>query len=91
MSPLKETIVSDAYCGLDVAKRSAAVKASIKLYEIGELGKNLMPKRAEDAIQCKHLFPHMKKEEHSDAQPGTNSKKRRHPLVVSTAKAKMFT
>ncbi|XP_058793942.1 endoribonuclease Dicer isoform X1 [Phymastichus coffea] len=81
MSTVKEVVVSDKYNALDVAKRSAAVKACIKLYTNGELDKNLQPKKMKDAISCDYLFPYMEKEEHADIQPGTNSRKRRHSVV----------
>ena len=71
---------------VDDAKRSVAVKTCIKLKEIGELNDNLNPIDP-DAIKdnVDHLFPNWIDEEKSEkCQPGTNSKKRKHDLIVSS-------
>lgn len=85
ISPLKATIIGDEYDAIDIAKRSAAVKACIELYKIGELDENLLPKKVEDSmVEAQHLFPYMEDEEKSpEAMPGTTSKKRLHQRIVS--------
>ena len=67
------------------AKRSAAVKTCIALYNIGELDINLLPRKVEDSIQyAQHLFPYMEDEKRTETEiPGTHTKKRRHEKIVS--------
>lgn len=85
VSPLRETIIGDAFDSLDDAKRSVAVKTCIKLYEMGQLDENLLPVKVEDSLKLtEHLFPFMEKESDENGIPGTNKKKRRHELVVSS-------
>ncbi|XP_023246881.1 endoribonuclease Dicer [Copidosoma floridanum] len=80
VSPLKETICGDYMESIDLAKRSAAMKTCIRLYEIGELTENLQPRRPEDAVESvDYLFPYMRDEFKDKANmPGTKGKKRRY-------------
>ena len=50
ISNIRETIVGDVMDSINDAKRSAALIACIKLYEIEELDKNFMPKKLEDVL-----------------------------------------
>lgn len=70
---------------IDIAKRSAALKACIELHKIGELNDNLLPRKPEDIeLHTKHLFPHfVEDKDNTDGVPGTNTKKRQHELIVS--------
>lgn len=77
VSPLKDTITGDTYDSIDIAKRSAAMKACIELYEIGELDENLLPSKVENSkAQAQHFFSYMEDEEQSpEAMPDTTSGK----------------
>ncbi|KAJ8678833.1 hypothetical protein QAD02_014620 [Eretmocerus hayati] len=88
ISPVRDTVIGNAFDSLDIAKRSAAMKACIKLHHLGEFDDNLLPKRVEDVLKnTDYLFPFMEEEEEQvpGACPGTASKKRRHPLYYPEA------
>ncbi|XP_031782799.1 endoribonuclease Dicer [Nasonia vitripennis] len=92
ISPLNDTIIGDVMQSVDIAKRSAALKACIKLYEIGELNDHLKPRKPEDIeLHTKHLFPYyVADKDTTDGMPGTNSKKRHHELIYPEALCSAF-
>ncbi|XP_011494459.1 PREDICTED: endoribonuclease Dicer [Ceratosolen solmsi marchali] len=83
-SPLKKTISGDLKSTIATAKKSAALKTCIELYNLGELNDKFLPNKVEDHVQNhKYLFPHKEEEEEEDLPsiPGTHSTKRRHELI----------
>lgn len=84
-SPIKDTICGDVMKTKELAKKSAAMKTCIKLYEIGELTEDLRPKKIDDILEnLECLFPCMRYEEKENGCiPGTTNKKRRHLIEVS--------
>ena len=80
---LRETIIGDKISDKDGAKKSAALKACIRLHQLAELDDNLEVKKDEAVLEGKeYLFPLMENET-SNGLIGTKSKKRRHELIVS--------
>jgi hypothetical protein len=68
---------------LQIAKRAAAFKACIELYEIGELNDQFLPVKQQDLmISHNYLFPYLKNEE-TDTICRTGKLKRRHELIVN--------
>ncbi|KAL1509005.1 hypothetical protein ABEB36_003814 [Hypothenemus hampei] len=79
--PLTEPIIGPYMPCLKLAKRAAALSACIKLYEIGELDKHLLPKKQvipEDDVSF--LFKHYPSEKEPTA--GTNKNKRKHKKKI---------
>ncbi|XP_043502989.1 endoribonuclease Dicer isoform X2 [Polistes fuscatus] len=79
ISPLKDIIFGDIMSSIDGAKRSAAFKTCIKLYEIGELSDNLLPTVNEIIHDTDHLFPNWI-EENCNNISGTARKRRSHEI-----------
>ena len=84
-SPLNELITTDKFWpSIDLAKKATALEGCIKLYKIGELTDDLVPKTEKDVlIKLDHLFPHWCKDEIKDeVTPGTTNFKRHHKIKV---------
>ncbi|XP_076635506.1 endoribonuclease Dcr-2 [Colletes latitarsis] len=87
LSPLKSVIFGDPMMNINYAKRSAAMNACIKLYEIGELSDKLLPNVNDSITQnANHLFPNWIDEDKSEnVLIGTYKKKRHHQLQFPSA------
>ncbi|XP_045523187.1 endoribonuclease Dicer isoform X2 [Pieris brassicae] len=89
--PIKEPIKGDPFNNLKTAKRSAALKACIKLYEANGFDQHLLPKtygeikfEQEDIKQCFLNWPwDDPKEDNKDGTPlaGTKKRVRKHKKV----------
>ncbi|XP_015183335.1 PREDICTED: endoribonuclease Dicer isoform X2 [Polistes dominula] len=79
ISVLKGVIFGDIMPSIDAAKRSAAFKTCIKLYEIGELSENLLPTVNEIIHDTDHLFPNWIEEDCKEIS-GTVRKRRSHEI-----------
>ncbi|KAI4489336.1 hypothetical protein M0802_011205 [Mischocyttarus mexicanus] len=79
LSALKEIVFGDFMPSIDAAKRSAAFKTCVKLYELGELSDNLLPTVNEIIHNTDHLFPNWIEEDANNIS-GTVRKKRSHEI-----------
>ncbi|KAI4478811.1 hypothetical protein M0804_011557 [Polistes exclamans] len=79
ISTLKDITFGDIMSSIDAAKRSAAFKTCVKLYEIGELSDNLLPTVNEIIHDTDHLFPNWI-EENCNNTSGTARKRRSYEI-----------
>nr|WDQ26714.1 Dicer 2 [Sogatella furcifera]WOZ50366.1 endoribonuclease Dcr 2-like protein [Sogatella furcifera] len=94
-SPVRETIMSDPFSSVELAKRSAALKACKLLYECQELDDNMLPcgKRSQQ-LENKQLYPCWREDEQpaaaTDEADGdvTNKSPLKQPSPVGTKKCK---
>lgn len=83
-SPLIEEIIGDMKENVQLAKKHAAFKTVIKLYELGELTDSLTAIKSEQKIESvkNEYFEHWNKYADESSKAGTKKNIRNHPIKV---------
>ncbi|KAK0080172.1 hypothetical protein PV326_008304 [Microctonus aethiopoides] len=86
-SPLRDTIVGNMMSSIISAKRSAAMEACKKLYSIGELTDNFLPKNAAQIVEdIESLLVNWEEEDEVNKKTvGTTTTKRPHDIIYPEA------